>query len=707
MGAILFELLTEERAQPLETRRAVEMERVICETPPPVPSTTTEGRRRKLDTDLDVVVQKAMHKDVTRRYRSVLELESDIARQMDGRPLLAKPDTWRYRTRRFVGRNKYKVASAALFGLLLVGFAITMAVQASRIAKERDAATAQAAIRGEISDFLVDLFEIADPGETRADLVRARDLLDKGSNRIANELKSGPVVRAGLMEAMGRAYVALGLYADAEPLLQSALAIREETGNEEMRARTWLAIALLRAGTAQLDEARAAVDQAKLAMDNRSQTGTQLDVKYHQIRARLAWEVGDPDEAVDQASRAHELLVELHGPKHIEVANALTFLGSMRVERGDFDGAERDIEAGTAMRRDLFGAEHVETARDLRILGDFRNASGKSELALEAYRAALAIDEKLYGPNHPDRASDTWGIATALIELGKAKEGINVLEALIATEREHLGEHPHVALTMRELASIVGSQGLFDRSEQLFEACLTIERARLPADHPQTATTLANFGSMLHRKGELDRALPLISEALEMRKRLYPPDHSAVLASFVQSALGHYYSGDYAKAESIYREALAVRRQRLGVHPETAGTLYGVSIALHAQDKNEEAIPLLIESLEILAKTVAPEHLHNARSLALLGKIYLEEDRMEDAEDALRKALHIHEQFTVPSHPTRVSITRRLAWCLGRQERQTEARELIETTMAAIDPQSRMAEKATLKLRETLDSLPD
>ena len=51
--------------------------------------------------------------------------------------------------------------------VLVVGFAVTMAVQSRRIAKERDAAARERAIAEQTSAFMVELFKISNPNEAR------------------------------------------------------------------------------------------------------------------------------------------------------------------------------------------------------------------------------------------------------------------------------------------------------------------------------------------------------------------------------------------------------------------------------------------------------------------------------------------------------------------------------------------------------------
>ena len=59
------------------------------------------------------------------------------------------------------------MAAAATVGLLLIAFAATMAVQAQRIARERDRANREARLAQQVSGFLVGMFETTNPFQGR------------------------------------------------------------------------------------------------------------------------------------------------------------------------------------------------------------------------------------------------------------------------------------------------------------------------------------------------------------------------------------------------------------------------------------------------------------------------------------------------------------------------------------------------------------
>src|SRR5262249_14980830 len=110
LGAVLYEMLTGRRAHDLRKYDAIEIARVVCETDVRPPSTWGD---RRLSGDLDTIVRKAMQKDPSRRYASVVEFSEDVRRHLEGMPVAARPDTSVYRATKFVRRHWIGVAATA------------------------------------------------------------------------------------------------------------------------------------------------------------------------------------------------------------------------------------------------------------------------------------------------------------------------------------------------------------------------------------------------------------------------------------------------------------------------------------------------------------------------------------------------------------------------------------------------------------------
>ncbi len=144
LGALLYRLLTGRGAYRVNTPRPDELAQAICTQEPERPSEAVtrigkagEGSparlRRKLQGDLDNIVLMALRKDPARRYASVGQFAEDITRYLDGRPVVAHADSFRYRLNKFVRRNAWPVAAGLALVITLIAGIVTTLWQALEI----------------------------------------------------------------------------------------------------------------------------------------------------------------------------------------------------------------------------------------------------------------------------------------------------------------------------------------------------------------------------------------------------------------------------------------------------------------------------------------------------------------------------------------------------------------------------------------------
>ena len=141
LGVILYELISGALPIDSETLRSAgiaAMQRVIRELEPPSPSTritsrgpaATEAAKargvalqelvRMLSGELSWIPMKALRKDRTRRYPSALDLANDLRNYLDGKPLVAGPESNWYRARKYIWRNKAGAAAVLAVALGMV-----------------------------------------------------------------------------------------------------------------------------------------------------------------------------------------------------------------------------------------------------------------------------------------------------------------------------------------------------------------------------------------------------------------------------------------------------------------------------------------------------------------------------------------------------------------------------------------------------------
>ncbi len=110
LGVVLYELLT--GARPSDVTKMTLLEAIECIARGAVANPSQHDP--SLRGDLETILLKALEKDPDRRYSSVSELSADVRRYLSNEPILARPDSWMYRTRKFVQRNRLAVTAGLL-----------------------------------------------------------------------------------------------------------------------------------------------------------------------------------------------------------------------------------------------------------------------------------------------------------------------------------------------------------------------------------------------------------------------------------------------------------------------------------------------------------------------------------------------------------------------------------------------------------------
>ncbi len=373
LGTVLYELLTGsppfERSSASAALLASQVENetierpsraVLSATAPDASPQTRRDKRRlskRLAGDVDAIVQKALRREPERRYAGAERMAEDIRRHLAGERVVARPDTFGYRARKFVRRHSAGGAAAALIFLSLLG-GLTAAIWQARVAS----ANARRAER--VQAFLIGIFQGSDPTHSRGETITARQLLADGTRRIEMDLRSEPEVQAALYDTVSQIEVSLGDLPDARTLAERALAQRRRLFGED-DARTLSSRVTLADVLSGLGEAKAAMRE--------------LQEVVPKLTAAL-------------------------GADHVETIRAKEALTSALGNNSQLDEALAMAKELVASRRRRSRAPTPELASNLALLGELQENTSRFGEAEKSYREAIVIFERSLGPNDPRTA---------------------------------------------------------------------------------------------------------------------------------------------------------------------------------------------------------------------------------------------------------------------------------------------------------------
>ena len=620
LGLLLYELLCGSRPFRLKELRLSEIERVICNELPPMPSATLDPRgnpqqlahleaiararqtplgrlRRELAGDLDTIVMMAIRKEPTRRYASVDELAADIKRYDNRSPVVARNDTWRYRAEKFVRRHAVGVASGSALAVLLAAFAATMAVQMRRVAQTEAIAEEERQRNGEMAQFLVGLFDDSDPSEARGEKMTAREILERGAERIAS-LKNQPEQQATLMETIGRTYVSLGAADKARPQLEGALATRRKLFN------------------------------------------------------------GD----------------------HAAIASSLSALGRLEMADGRFARASDYYRDALAMNERLFGDGRIEVAQSLQDLGELQKMKGDLPAAEQTLRRSLELFSGLSGAHSTVVSSAMNELAQVLERRGDLAGAEDLYRKAIAIDTATLGtDHPQVAHNLHNLAVVLQERGNFEAARPFFEQSLLMLRKVLGETHPDTIEALGNYGRYLQDRGELAESEKVLREALTLDEKARGKDH--VQVGYDHVSLGYLLNRrtSYADAEQEFREALRIYASGLPTeHVYVASARTGLGESLIGLGRVDDGYAEENHALEIWRKNVPASDAHIANAEAVMAHALTLQGRFTEAEPVLSES---YARMRAAFGPTDARTQRASEW-LADLYRSTNRPELGNKLLA-------------------------
>jgi serine/threonine protein kinase/tetratricopeptide (TPR) repeat protein len=181
----------------------------------------------------------------------------------------------------------------------------------------------------------------------------------------------------------------------------------------------------------------------------------------------------------------------------------------------------------------------------------------------------------------------------------------DALRKALALRKKLPGGAPGVAVSLRNLGSVLVRDCRDSEARAMLEEALAINRKLLGDEHIEVANCLSELLIIVSETGTRAEADAMVRQLLAMQRKLLGPEHKNVLQSLEILAGVYATKGEMAEAEVTERETLAMYRKILGEgHPDTARSLYSLAYILFRQGKLVEAEAAAREALT-MAQTYA------------------------------------------------------------------------------------------------------
>jgi len=611
---------------------------------PQMPTAAGWRRVRQLRGDLDNIAGMAMNREPSRRYNSAMQFSTDIERYLQGRVVLARPETFGYLLSKLVGRHRLAVGLLAVLFAVILGFSAFVLLQHRRLVAQRDLARVKGQLSQQVTLVLSEIFGAADPYSGNLNEVTAKQLLDQGVVRILADKSLEPKLRAELLEVMGGIYVRLGLLAQAQPLLDEALASKREL-YEPWRLEASTIHEVL--GRYHLEGGRYRESKYHLskALDAYERLGVTANTRRaatHGFLGELAQVFGNYEMAIEH-HRTALAIVRSHQPDNgLAIAGHLKELAIVYYRIGHYRDSTKVLqEALTAIGDgDQWPIQRADIQDELGIayrkLGKFNQAEAFFKESAELRAEAFGL-RSLWVAHSYNRLG--W----LYLQKGQFTKAESLFLDVLAIRQEHLDpKHFDIAVSQNNLAGAYLLTGRFEKAEAIYSDALAIRELQLGYCHTKYAETLSNLGQVHLAKGELALAETDLTKALAIRQAILEESHPEITRV-------KYHLGELQLLQSRYPEALenfhaCLRhfQNNYGFEHLVVGcTLAKLGEAYLGLGDVTTARRMLADSLVAFFASVGPGHPFTADAYFWVGKL------AENRSDWLEAAWWYHEAFEI------------------------------------------------------------
>lgn len=522
-------------------------------------SSTPGEWRRALRGELETIVARALKKQPAERYASVAALAEDIRRYRENRPILARPDSLAYRSRKFVRRHRVGVALSllAILGLAAGVLLVSWQAHVARVAAERSERSRM---------FLVNLIRDVNPfSASRGGQGQTGDLLGAALDRVERDFADAPDMQAELRSVIALALRQIGDNAKSVDILETNVAaVRRDFGDRSPRLGNALVeLGYVKRELGDIAAARAAFGEAEPLLRDAGPEYRNARIELLVALARLDNQVGEHAQALELHRRVLAEREALQGPDGPDIATDLMNIAT------DDGALERYAEAESLARRadDLLvrklGPDHARRIYVQNTLGLAEAFAGHADAGVATLRDAVRRARATLSPDAPMLGIVLTSLGVACYEGGDYASALAALEEAhrimtaaghpmrgqvtlmlgrtqLALDRPQALETLHTAIG--ELAGPAGADGHLNLAEAAHGAALArsgraadgeaealAARSRLLAGKAAGSVMLAEIDRLLAEIedsiGAPERALEFRHDALAVYRRVYGADH--------------------------------------------------------------------------------------------------------------------------------------------------------------------------------------
>ena len=249
-------------------------------------------------------------------------------------------------------------------------------------------------------------------------------------------------------------------------------------------------------------------------------------------------------------------------------------------------------------------------------------------------------------------------IGVALIDLGRAREGLAVLESSLAASQK-LGEADHEHERSRQTIANIGAAylnlGEPQRALEYNEWYLRI--VRQSGSDAQLLMALMNMGVTHQQLGQANKALEFLGRALPISTKVHGAEHSHTGMLHMNMGNSLHALGRNLQALECMERAKNIFCKTLGKdHPHVVSSFGNMAGVYDDLGEPEKALIYYDQELSMRVRLLGNDHPAVADTNANKGRVLLRQKRYAEALQAIQKAWTIRKAKLGPGHPETVMM---------------------------------------------------
>ncbi len=308
------------------------------------------------------------------------------------------------------------------------------------------------------------------------------------------------------------------------------------------------------------------------------------------------------------------------GHQTVQSIRQLQVQSAEAVEQGNWQSAAELADQAYARTVELFGEKSHEAARVKTQTAHLALSAGQSQRAWHLYREALVELREIVGVNHPEIEALNYSIGNLLQINNQHETAIPWLSQSVTISKQVFGDQsPVYADRMSALGVSLHQTGKSEEAIGWLAAADAIQQSALGATHPRRAGTLLDLGIASLAAGRNGEGRQSLTTASEIFASSLGDRHPQTLSARTQLATALVLNGEVDNAEAALRSVLAARTAAENPDPiATADTCFKLAVLVGRQQKMEECEQLLRRALDAQRQHLGAGHPHTQRSVSAL-----------------------------------------------------------------------------------------